>query len=62
MTNLRQDTYAVAHLAGSIFTRAVLQLLYDMQRIIQNLVILVSVDVDDGADTAGIVFSSKTLV
>ena len=62
VADLRQNADAVADLAGGILAGAVLELLHDVQCIIEDLIILVSVDVDDGTDAAGIVFLLQRFV
>ncbi len=60
MADLGQNTHAVTHLAGGILPGPVLQLLNNMQGIVQNLIVLVAVDVHNGADSAGIVLLLQT--
>ncbi len=62
MADLRQNADAVADLSGRVLAGAVFQLLHDMKRIVQNLIVLVAVDVDDGADSAGVMFLLQALV
>ncbi len=56
MGNLRKDTDAVADLSGRISACSVIEAFHDLQSIIQNGIVLMSINVHDGADAARIVF------
>ena len=58
MADLQQDADAVASLSVGVFSRAVLQVFYDMQRVIHGLVALSSFYIDNRANTAVIVFQT----
>ena len=52
MGNLGQNTDTVTGLAFRILTGSVLQILYDLQRILYGRAALLSVNIDTGSDTA----------
>ena len=52
MGNLNHDTNTVSGLAFRILTGSVLQILYDLQRILYGRAALLSVNIDTGSDTA----------
>ena len=54
MGNLQHDADAVTGLALGVLAGAVLQLLYNRQRIVHRLVRFSALDIDDCADAAGI--------
>ena len=54
--DLRQDADAVAHLAGGVLAGPVFELLHDVQRVIQDLVVLSAIDIHNTSDAAGIMF------
>ena len=54
--DLRQDADAVTDLSGGVLAGPVLQFLHDVQRVVQNLVVLPSVNIYNASDAAGIVF------
>ena len=54
--DLRQNADAVTHLTGGVLAGSVLQLLHNVQRVIQNLVVLPAVDIYNTSDAAGIMF------
>ena len=62
MADLGQNTNAVANLSGCVLAGAVLQLLNDMKCIVQNLIILMAVDIDNGSDSAGIVLFLQSFI
>ncbi len=62
MRNLRKNSDAVANLSGRVLARAVLEFLHNCQRVVQHLVIRMSVNIYDGSDPAGIVLCEKSLV
>ena len=56
MGDLEHNPHAVAHLAGGVLPRAVLQMLYDFQRVIHHPVAPAPLNIDYCADPAGIMF------
>ena len=54
--DLRQDPYAVARLAQSVFSRPMLQLFHDTQGVVHGPAAFSAEDVHHGADPAGVVF------
>jgi len=56
MGDLEHNPHAVAHLSGGILPRAVLQMLYDFQRVIHHPVAPAPLNIDYCADPAGIMF------
>ncbi len=54
--DLRQDPDAVSHFSGGVLSCPVLQFFHNMKRVIQDLVILSTVNVYDTSDAAGIMF------
>ncbi len=59
---LQQNSDAVADLPGRIFAGSVLKLFHDMKSIVENLVVFVPVDIDDDADSAGVVFEGVVTI
>ena len=59
MTDLRQNADAISDGSGRVLSGTVLKLLDNGKRIVQNPVILVSVDINNGTDTAGIMIVLK---
>ena len=61
VADLRQYAYAVADLTRCVLARAVLELFDDAQRIVKNLIVPVTVDIDDGAYTARVMLEFQRL-
>jgi hypothetical protein len=54
MGNLCQNADTVSYFAGGILSGSVLQLFHDAERIVKHTIVLVSVNIDDSTDAAGI--------
>ena len=56
MADLKQNTDTVTDFSAGILTCTMVQFFNDFQRVIKNTIVLMSVDIDDRTDTAGIMF------
>ena len=61
MADLQQNADAIAGFSVSVFSRAVFQVFYDVQRVIHGLVALSSFYIDHRANTAVIVFKTRII-
>ena len=62
MRNLLQYTYTVSDLAVCVLAGPVLQLFHNVKRIIKNTMIRMTVNIDNHADTAGVMFVLYLLI
>ncbi len=56
VADLHQNTDTIANLSAGITASSVIQFLYNLQGIIQHGMVLMTVNIDDCANTAGIMF------
>ena len=56
MGHLGEDADPVPYFTGCVFACSVLQLFYNMQRIIQRTIVLMAVNIDNCTDAAAVLF------
>ena len=61
MGNLQQDPDAVPCFSLAVFSGAVLQMRHDLQRVFYGIVRFLPLNIDNGSDSAVIVFKSRVV-